>query len=301
MSLKHNFYKGLFWFAASLVIGVLLDVIQKHLGSDLHSMQVTFLRFLFAALILLPVLIINSKRTGCSMMTKYWKVHIFRGILLFAGMSLWCYGLMLVPISTAIVINYSIPFFTLILSMIFLKETVTKGRWNSTFLGFIGILIVLNPAKVDFDVKILSLLASSFLFASLDVVNKKYVCVESMINMLFYTALLASAFSLVPAVANWNGCVFRNVGLLLALGLGANVLFYCLLKAFKYVDASALAPFRYMDFFVSVLFGMIFFLERPSNDAIIGFLIIVPNTLYLAYNEGKKNQKTESADNIVKL
>lgn len=291
MEYKHNFTKGILWFLSSLVIGVFLDVIQKHLGGDLHSLQVTFLRFFFAAIVLLPILIVNGRRKNCSIFTKYWKVHVFRGILLFAGMSLWCYGLMLVPISTAIVINYSIPFFTLVLSIIFLREKVTKGRWFATFVGFCGILIVLHPSRVDFDVRTLSLLASSFLFASLDVVNKKYVCVESMINMLFYTAFLASVFSFVPAATNWTGNMSDNLLCLCALGVGANLLFYCLLKAFKYVDASALAPFRYMDFFVSVILGFIFFAEKPSVYSLVGFIIIVPNTIYLAYNENKKAKK----------
>jgi S-adenosylmethionine uptake transporter len=73
------------------------------------------------------------------------------------------------------------------------------------------------------------------------------------------------------------------------LGIGANILFYCLLKAFQYMDASALAPFRYCDFLVSALFGFLFFSEKPTLSTCLGFLIIIPCTCYLAYQENKKN------------
>lgn len=285
--IKNNFFKGIAWFILSLMIGVGLDVIQKHLGGALHSFEITFFRFSFGALTLLPFLLTLWIKKGFSI-SPYWKIHAFRGLLLFAGMVLWCYGLTLVPISTAIALNYSIPFFTLILSVPFLGEHVNRDRWIATLVGFIGVIIVLNPTDVMFDQKTLSILFSSFLFALLDVFNKKYVCKESMLNMLFYTALFTSLLSLTPAALKWTSAFNGNLLLLVALGIGANLLFYCLLKALKHVDASALAPFRYTDFLVSALFGFLFFQEKPTQSACLGFMIIVPTTCYLAYKENRK-------------
>lgn len=281
-------FKGIGWFVASLVVGVGLDVIQKKLGNTLTGEEITFFRFLLGSLVLLPFLGVEWSRKGFSV-SCYWPVHLFRGILLFSGMVLWCYGLQLVPISTAIVLNYSIPFFTLVLSIPILQEKVNRERWVTTILGFIGILVVLNPQDVAFDKRSCILLISSFLFALLDVYNKKYVCKESMLNMLFYTAFFTCLFSAYPAFQHYSGAFISNVGLLISLGIGANLIFYCLLKAFTYMDASALAPFRYCDFFVSAFFGFLFFQERPTLSTCFGFAIIAPCTLYLTYKEGGKS------------
>lgn len=279
--------RGVSWFLASLVIGVGLDVIQKQLGKDLTGEEITFFRFLLGAVTLLPFLIWQWSKQGFSL-TPYWKIHVFRGLLLFVGLVLWCYGLLLVPISTAIVLNYSIPFFTLVLSIPILKESVNRDRWLTTIIGFIGVLVVLNPQDVSFDKRSCIILVSSLLFALLDVFNKKYVCKESMINMLFYTAFFTCLLSAYPAIKHYSFAFINNIGLLIALGIGANLIFYCLLKSFCYMDASALAPFRYCDFFVSALFGFIFFSEKPTLSTCLGFAIIAPCTLYLTYKECKK-------------
>ncbi|MDR0755548.1 MAG: DMT family transporter [Puniceicoccales bacterium] len=280
--------KGVSWFLLSLIVGVGLDVIQKYLGSNLKSFEITFYRFLFGAISLMPLLGMRWIRHGFSL-TQYWHIHIFRGFLLFSGMVLWCYGLTLVPMSTAITLNYSIPLFTLILSIPLLGETVNKDRWLTTCIGFVGIWIVLNPTDINFDSRTLLLIISSFLFALLDVFNKKYVCKESLLNMLFYTALFTCIFSAIPAFSGEIHTPFNNITILIMLGIGANLMFYCLLKAFQYMDASASAPFRYCDFLVSALFGFLFFSEKPTLSTCLGFLIIMPCTCYLAYQENKKN------------
>ncbi len=282
-----KFVKGIFWFISSLVVGVGLDVIQKKLGESLTGEEITFFRFLLGALVLLPFLVMGWIKKGFSL-TPFFKIHLFRGILLFSGMVLWCYGLLLVPITTAIALNYSIPFFTLILSIPILKEQVNCDRWITTVVGFIGVLVVLNPGDMSFDKRSCLILVSSFLFALLDVFNKKYVCKESMLNMLFYTAFFTCILSAYPAVGHYSFAFWDNLWLLVTLGIGANLIFYCLLKAFTYMDASALAPFRYCDFLVSALFGFVFFSEKPTTSTCLGFLIIVPCTLYLTYKESRK-------------
>lgn len=281
--------KGVFWFLASLVVGVFLDVIQKKLGQHLTGEEITFFRFLLAGFVLLPFIISQGIKDGFRM-TPYLSIHFFRGILLFSGMVLWCYGLQWVPISTAIVLNYSIPLFTLILSIPILKEKVSKERLWTTVIGFIGIIIVLNPNDISFDKRSCIILISSFLFALLDVFNKKYVCKESMRNMLFYTALFTCVLSAYPAIRHYSYAFMDNLWLLFVLGIGANLIFYCLLKAFTYMDASALAPFRYCDFFVSALLGFLFFQEKPSYTTYIGFAIVVPCTLFLTYKEAMRNK-----------
>ena len=75
--------KGIFWFLASLVIGVFLDVIQKRLGQSLTGEEITFFRFLLGSLVLLPFMVMQGKKVGFRI-TPYINIHIFRGVLLFS-------------------------------------------------------------------------------------------------------------------------------------------------------------------------------------------------------------------------
>jgi len=85
----------------------------------------------------------------------------------------------------------------------------------------------------------------------------------------------------------------RNRNLFL-LGSGANFLLYCLLKGFALVDASILAPFRYVELMFSALLGFLVFAEIPAASTVIGAIVIIPSTLYVVYFEAKKKGRKDA-------
>lgn len=275
---------GIAWFILSLVIGSLNDVAMKFLGYQLPSMEVAFLRFFFSALVLLPLMITRGTQ---AFHTSRLSVHAMRGLLLFGGIALWCYGLTVVHMTAAVVINFTIPLFVLVLAMIFLKEKVGLARWIATMVGFSGIIVVLNPTSIDFDIAAMLLVLGSLMFAMLDVLNKKYVVKESTISMLFYSAVFTTLFGLIPAYYVWVPPTAKELLILFVLGAGANMLLYCLLKAFALIDASAVSPYRYTELFISAGFGFAFFQEIPTTSTLIGACIVVPSTMYVAYIESR--------------
>lgn len=296
MNTKHKYLIGVVWYTLSLLVSNLNDVFTKHLGGDLHSMQITFLRFLMGTLVLLPFMLFNGRK---SFATSRPGVHFIRGALLYAGIVLWVFGLSIVPITVATVINFTIPIFVLILAIPFLGERVGWQRWMATLVGFVGVMIVLHPSGEGFNPMSLVLLFSALLFALLDITNKKYVMKETMLSMLFYTALVTMLLGVGPAMYYWKAPTLQQWGLFLCLGCGANLLLYCLLKAFSSVDASALSPFRYFELVMAGITGYLFFKEIPAMSTIIGAVVIIPSTLFIIYYETKreKNQTKVDVDN----
>jgi S-adenosylmethionine uptake transporter len=266
----------------SILVGIGLDVFQKYLGENLPSVEITFLRFFFGTVTLLPVLLLKGKG---AFRTSYIGMHISRGLLLFLGIALWCYGLTIIPISTVTMVGFTIPLFTLVLAVFVLKESVRWPKWVATFVGFIGMSIIFNPTKMNFNPMVLLVVLAAVFFAVLDIMNKKYVIKESTLSMLFYTALFTMLFSFVPAMYVWEWPSFQQFFILFLLGLGANGILFCILKAFSHSTVSTLVPFRYVEFLFSVFFGIVFFNEFPPPATLIGALFIVPATLLVAYFE----------------
>lgn len=286
LKLKRGLYiQGITWFILSLAISVLNDVIAKYTGDNLPGIQVAFLRFTFSVITLLPFMFYYGKS---SFNTERPSLHIIRGALLFVGITLWCYGLRVVPLASATVINFTIPFFVLFLASIFLKEKVGLMRWFATIVGFIGIYIVLDPNSSSFHMHSLILLISALMFASLDVINKKYVIKETMLSMLFYSALATTVMSMPFALYKWVTPSIQELGLLFVLGGGANLILFMLLKAFALVDASAAAPFRYVELFLSVLLGYYFFNEVLVSSFWLGAVIIVSSSFFVGYMESRR-------------
>ena len=284
---------GVLWFVLSLIISIFNDVFMKHLGNNLHSIEITFFRFLFGTLSLLPVMLCVGKK---SFKTSRIGIHFFRGALLFAGIALWCYGLSIVPLAMATTLNFTIPLITLVLAIFFLREKVGWVRWVATVVGFLGVIIVIEPNSANFNVLSLLILLSAGMFAGLDIMNKKFVVKESMLAMLFYTALLTMFFAAIPTIVVWKAPTMRELSILLCVGCSANLLLYCLLKGFSYVDASALAPFRYVELMLSAGLGFLVFAEIPSKSTILGSAIIVPSTFLVVWMETRRAKQESNQE-----
>lgn len=270
---------GIFWFVISLLVSSGNDIITKYLSGNLSVYQVVFIRFMFGTLVLLPFMFYYKG----SFRTKVIGVQFMRGVLLFGGMLLWCKGLTLVKVSTATVINFTIPVFVLILAAIFLKENFNWIRFMATIFSVIGIAVVLSPSSSDFNILSLLLVCSALMFASLDVINKKFISNEGMLVMLFYSSFFTMLLSIVPAYNTWVVPKAMDWFLFVVLGVGANLILYCLLKSFEIVEASFVAPYRYLEFIFSAVMGYIFFAEIPDNTTLYGAVVIIISTMVVVY------------------
>lgn len=288
-----TFTIGIAWFFMHQIIGVANDVIMKAAGQTLSVAQVVFLRFFFATLTMLPVMLISGKD---SFKTDRLPLHFARSALLAMGIFLYAKGLTVAPIAVVTTLNFTIPLFTLVLARFVLKEKVDVNRWIGTVVGFLGVCVVLKPTGGaaglgSFNMSWLLILAAATMFSSLDVLNKVFVGRESFWAMIFYTALFTTLIFSPFAFMGWVAPTMTQYGALAALGAGANALLYCLLKSFSMVDASALAPFRYTELILSAGVGWVLFKEAISMNTILGAMVIVPSTLYVVWKENQKKEE----------
>ena len=287
-----TYLTGIGWFLLSLVSSSANDVMSKYLGTRLHSFEVAFFRFFFSSIVLLPFVVYYGKNT---LKTSRPFVHILRGLLLFFGMTSWTYGLTIAPVTTATVISFSVPLFTLILAVFFLNENIIWPRWVVTVVGFIGLVVTLKPHAEDFNPEILYFVLAAISFAMLDIINKKFVIKESMISMLFYSAIVTAIVSLPVASQYWLTPSSFELALLFVLGSSGSLILFFLLKAFSMVDATATAPYRYLELVISAIAAYFIFNEFPDKSTLHGAVIIIPTTLFIIYSEKKAmNRKHES-------
>ncbi|AFC69279.1 hypothetical protein A3305_03335 [Rickettsia amblyommatis] len=287
-----TYLTGIGWFLLSLVSSSANDVMSKYLGTRLHSFEVAFFRFFFSSIVLLPFVVYCGKNT---LKTSRPFVHILRGLLLFFGMTSWTYGLTIAPVTTATVVSFSIPLFTLILAVFFLNENIIWPRWVVTVVGFIGLVVTLKPHAEDFNPEILYFVLAAISFAMLDIINKKFVIKESMISLLFYSAIVTAIVSLPVASQYWLTPNSFELALLFVLGSSGSLILFFLLKAFSMVDATATAPYRYLELVISAIAAYFIFNEFPDKSTLHGAVIIIPTTLFIIYSEKKAmNRKHES-------
>jgi len=280
----HLYFTSITWFVLSLLSSTANDIISKYIGLRLYSSEVIFFRFLFSIITLLPFILYYGKDT---LKTSHPYIHLIRGGLLFFGMVAWTYGLTITHVTTATVISWVIPLFTMILASFFLNENIIWQRWVVTVLSFIGIVVILNPRAIDFNPYTLIFVAASIAFSILDIINKKYVIEESILSMLFYSALVTAILSMSLTIYYWQTPKLKEIALLFILGGSANLILFFILKAFTLSDITALAPYRYLELIFSSIAAYFIFDEIPIQNTLIGALILILATLFIIYSEKK--------------
>jgi S-adenosylmethionine uptake transporter len=284
-----NYLLGLTWFILHLFCSTTNDIISKYVSSSLHSFEVCFFRFFFSALGLVPFILYQGFG---SIKSRNLLIHFVRGTLLFFGITAWTYGLSLTHVSTATVISFSIPIFTLVIASFFLEEDILWQRWLVTIIGFIGIVITLRPDASDFDPKVLIFVVAAMGFATLDIINKKFIVQESIISMMFYSSVFTAILSLVPAIYYWQTPTWHDLLLLFILGaVSANLILFFILRAFALLDATAIAPYRYLELIISATASYLVFGDLPPKTTLYGALILIPSTLFVIYSENTRALK----------
>lgn len=288
---QKGYMQGVFWITLVALTSNMNDILMRLAGTHLPPQEVTFFRYFFGVLTLLPVMLYRGKR---SFHTKRPTLHLVRSLLLFGAMSCWTKGLTMAPLATGGILAQTTQLFVLPMAFIFLREPVGWQRTLATLAGFLGVLVValgesgpeglllscttLNNATLFF-------LAAAVMFALSDILNKRFVVEESTLSMLFYVALGTMIIAFYPALLVWEKPCLEDLFALCLLGAGGTLILFFLLKAFAATDVSALAPFRYVEIFSAGILGYFIFSEAPSLWTLAGAAIIIPSTFAISYYE----------------
>ena len=289
--MNNTYVRAVAWFVLVSVVSAFNDALVKMTGLRLGGMQVAFFRFFFSCVTLLPFMIAGGTTR---FRTKHWGVHGLRSLFLFLGLVPWCCGVIALPLSLVTTLSFTTPLFVLLLSNIFLKESLGWHRILATCLGFVGILVIAQPT-LAFNNSVFLLIGSTILFASLDILNKKLLIKdETLLSMLFFSALGTTVLSFPFVLSGWVTPSWLDLMTLFFLGTGANLILYCLLKAFSYGDLSSLQPFRYVELLFSSALGFVLFGEWPTGSTLWGACFIIPATFYVAIYEVQKRHQEKT-------
>lgn len=276
--MSKNSIRAVVWFILGLITSVANDSITKLLNNSMSASTVSFWRFGFSTIILLPIILFYGLK---SITTEKLPIHIMRGAVLALAMSLWAYGIKFVPISTVTLMSFTVPMFTILMASIFLKEKISTGTILATMIGFTGSIFTLSPDGMTFSLISVIFIIASILFATLDIINKSLLnSGEKTMPMLFYSNLFSAIFAFFAPGVELH-IEKEEIILLFILGLGANLILFFIVKAFSLAKASFLAPVRYLELIISAIIGFVLFGEKLSLNILIGGGMIILSSLLM--------------------
>jgi len=256
--------------------------------------QIVFCRSFFA---LIPLIIWLAWRSEfpSALKTSNLRGHLKRGLMGSTGMFLGFAGLGFLPLPDAVALGYAGPLVVVVLAAVILKERVRVYRWTAVTIGFLGVLLMLSPHLGSETLArgfsggpaigaALALGGAFFsAFASIEV--RLLTSTERTGAIVFYFMVLTALLGLSTSVLGWTMPGWQDGLLLLAIGILGGFGQILIVQAYRYGDASLIAPFEYSTMLWAVAIGWFVFGDWPATAVLIGAVIVVSSGIYVILRE----------------
>tara|TARA_B100001057_G_scaffold62867_1_gene56350 strand:- start:749 stop:1312 length:564 start_codon:yes stop_codon:yes gene_type:complete len=177
------------------------------------------------------------------------------------------------------------PFFVTIFAYLFLKEKVGIRRWSAVILGFLGVIIVINPQNVSFNYLFILPIISAIFLTIRDIATKPIVTKTNSVEITFVTALLITIFAGIGSLLFGFHLTFNQAPFIFTSGVF--VLFGYLFSVMTvfYAPLSLTASARYSVIIFGIIFGYLIIGEVPNINMIFGSIIITCSGLFVIQRE----------------
>ena len=270
------------------VLAPFADALAKLLGPEMATGQLLTLRFAIQAAILVPLTVVTGRSWHMDRRTTL--LVITRTLLHIAGIALVFTSLLYLPLADAIAIAYVMPFIALLLGWVILNEEVGPRRLGACAIGFIGTLMVVQPAFQDVGWPALLPLGVALVFALFMLVTRMMSAADPI--ALQATSALMALVVLVPLMAlvptpelDWRAPSPTGWGLILLMGLAGTFAHLLMTWALKYAPSATLAPMQYLEIPVATLAGWLIFSDLPGPLASVGIAVTMAAGLYVIWRE----------------
>jgi drug/metabolite transporter (DMT)-like permease len=189
------------------------------------------------------------------------------------------------PLAGAIAINFSAPLFATLLSVVWLRERVTRHRWAALMIGFAGVLVVTNPGANSLQLGAAFALANAVLYGTVTVAVRRMAETESPQTLTIYQMITITCFTAVLLAFGFVMPSPFDAGLMAASGIGNALGQYWWTKSLHLAPTSAVTPFSYLSLVWAMLFGFLIWGDVPTLSLLIGSAVVVGSGLYLLWQE----------------
>lgn len=283
--LTHNrVFSGIVLMLLAVLVFSVMDASVKWLGAHYSPMQVAFFRGICS----LPLICIWFLAQGQwrDLRTRNFHRHALRGVVSIVFLAAAVIGLREMQIVTVYSVFFLAPMVIAILSIFLLDEQVGWHRWSAIVLGFVGVVLALDPSATSFlELGVIACVVSVVGYSYNVVLMKQLTTTESTFALIFYLLLVLSVGSGLLALWDWHPVQWSHWPALTTLGVTGAIGQYFLTAAFQRAPASVLSPLEYTALIWGALLGFWFWGEQPSTNTYLGAVLIILSGLYLMYRE----------------
>ena len=282
---------GVLYMVGSVICFSIMDICVKWL--DYYPVgQVLFLRFFIG---FIPIFfIIPRDKLFSFYKTSRPGLHAFRAISGAAAIIALFIGLRELPLADVVSLTFGGPIFVTVASIFFLSEKVGIKRWSAVFLGFIGMLLIVQPAFIDLNYFYITPIVFCIFFACVALSIRSLSSTEPNYRIALYFSLLSMIVGLATLPFGWIMPSKFDLFLLIFTGIIGSVANILLTVSLRIAEASLVTPTKYLNLVFAILLGYFIWGEIPKVLTLLGAGLIIVSSLIIFMRESQLKKEVVS-------
>lgn len=194
----------------------------------------------------------------------------------FVGLACGLWAVTVLPLADAVTLGFTQVLFVAALAWLFLGERFGPWRAAGTGLGFLGVLVMMQPGLGGTaDWRALVPLMGAFGAAVAVTSVRRLTATEGTGTLLAYQSLFVGLLSGLPMFWIWHMPDAHGLALLLGMGVIATVAQWAGIRSLRLGEASLVSSLEYIKLVWAALLGVVLFAEWPTAATLGGAALIV--------------------------
>ena len=282
--------RGIIAMTGAMASFVVNDALVKYTSQSLAGAQLIFIRGLFATVLLLAISASMGLLVGPGSRAReiLHRPVLIRSALDAAATLVFLTALFHLPLANATAINMATPLFIALFAVLWMGERIGRARWFVIGLGFVGVLLIVQPRADGFNGYALLCLFGTLLHAGRDLYTRKIHFEMPSILITIGTAVSVTVLAgLISIVQGWKPMKLSHLGLLAAASVFLSAGYFLLIRAMRSGEIALIAPFRYMGLLIALAIGFVVWGEIPNGLAWGGIALLVGAGLFMLLSDRK--------------
>jgi len=276
----NNTRLGIVLMTATTFVFAIQDGISRHLASEYNVLMVVMIRYWFFAAFVIAIATRQSGSIQEAAATRQPLLQITRGLLLGLEICVMVAAFVLLGLVESHAIFACYPLLVAALSGPILGEQVGWRRWTAIGVGFIGVMIILQPGVTVFAPAAIVPLISATMFALYSLLTRYAAKQDSTATSFFWTGTTGAV--LMTAIGIWfwepmTGPDWAWMGMLCVTGALGH---WLLIRCYEVAEASAVQPFAYLQLVFASIIGLTVFNETLELHVAFGASLVIGSGLF---------------------
>lgn len=281
---SNNVQLGIILMLATTLVFAAQDGISRHLAGEYNVLMVVMVRYWFFGTF---VIAIASRSGGVRQVARTTQpiLQMFRGALLAGEVCVMVMAFTILGLIESHAVFTCYPLLVAALSGPILGERVGWRRWVAIGIGFIGVLVILQPGMSVFDPAAIIPLLSAVMFALYGLLTRFAARKDNTATSFFWTGITGAVVMTAVGVWFWEPMSGPDWGWMAVLCVTGVLGHWLLIKCYDVAEASAVQPFAYFQLVFAAILAISFFGETIRTNVALGAAMIVAAGLFTLWRE----------------